>query len=262
MILVISPSKTLSFEGPQHPDFTLPVLLKKSQELLKELKKLNPEQIGKLMGISDKLAQLNWQRYQDFKTPFKLNNARQALLAFKGDVYSGLEAETFSGADLSFAQNHVRILSGLYGVLKPLDLMQAYRLEMGTKFSIGSSKNLYEFWNNQVTETLNDDLKAHKHPVLLNLASDEYFKVIKPKILQAPILKITFKENKSGTYKVIAIHAKRDRGLMVNYIVKKRIENTEKIKNFNSSRIRVQQSLILEQRTGVLQGLGTDALTS
>jgi cytoplasmic iron level regulating protein YaaA (DUF328/UPF0246 family) len=234
MILVISPSKTMTFEGPQYPDFTLPALLDQSRQLVEVLKKLSPPQIGKLMHVSDKLAQLNWQRYQDFTIPFNPGNARQALLAFKGDVYSGLGAKTFSDTDLTFAQDHVRILSGLYGILKPLDLMQAYRLEMGTKFSTGHSKNLYEFWNSQVTETLNDDLKAHKHPVLVNLASDEYFKVIHSKILQAPILKISFKENKSGTYKVIAIHAKRARGLMVNFIVKNRIDNTEDIKRFDN----------------------------
>jgi len=234
MILVISPSKTMTFEGKKHPDFSQPVLLDQGRKLVEGLKKLPPLQVGKLMNVSDKLAQLNWQRYQEFITPFNLDNAKQALLAFKGDVYSGLDAETFSDADLTFAQDHVRILSGLYGMLKPLDLMQAYRLEMGTKFSIGHCKNLYEFWKSRVTETLIDDLKIQEHPVLVNLASDEYFKVIHPKILRAPILKISFKENKSGTYKVIAIHAKRARGLMVNYVVKNRLDNTEDFKSFNS----------------------------
>jgi len=234
MILVLSPSKTMTFEGRQYPDFTLPVLLKQSLELTDKLKKLSPGKVSKLMGISDKLAQLNWKRYQEFTTPFNPDNARQALLAFKGDVYSGLKAETFSDADLTFAQNHVRILSGLYGILKPLDLMQAYRLEMGTKFSIGHCKNLYEFWNNRVTETLNDDLKVRKNNVLVNLASDEYFKVIQPKILQGSILKILFKENKKGTYRVIAIHAKRARGLMVNYVVKNRLDNAKDLKSFDS----------------------------
>jgi len=234
MILVISPSKTMAFQDSQYPDYSQPALLDQSRKLVEELKKLSPRQVGKLMRVSDKLAQLNWQRYQDFTTPFALDNSKQALLAFKGDVYSGLDAETFSHADLTFAQNHVRILSGLYGMLKPLDLMQAYRLEMGTKFSIGPCKNLYEFWNSRVTETLNDDLNIQEHPVLVNLASDEYFKVIHPKILQAPILKISFKENKNGTYRVIAIHAKRARGLMVNYVVKNRLGNTEALKSFNS----------------------------
>jgi len=235
MILVISPSKTMVFEGRQYHGFSQPVLLNQSRQLVEELKKLSPRQVGKLMSVSDKLAQLNWQRYQDFTTPFDLDNAKQALLAFKGDVYSGLDAEIFSDADLTFAQDHVRILSGLYGILKPLDLMQAYRLEMGIKLSIGRSKNLYEFWNNRVTETLNDDMKVQKYPVLVNLASDEYFKVIHPKILKTPVLKISFKENKNGTYKVIAIHAKRARGLMAKYVVKNRIQNTEDLKSFDSN---------------------------
>ena len=234
MILVISPSKTMAFEGRQYSGFSKPVLLDQSRKLFKGLKKLSPLQVGKLMNVSDKLAQLNWQRYQEFITPFNLDNAKQALLAFKGDVYSGLDAETFSDADLTFAQDHVRILSGLYGMLKPLDLMQAYRLEMGTKFSIGHCKNLYEFWNSRVTETLNNDLKVQKHQLLVNLASDEYYKVIHPKILQAPILKISFKENKNGTYRVIAIHAKRARGLMVNYVVNNGLDNPEDLKNFDS----------------------------
>ena len=234
MILVLSPSKTMTLEKHQYPDFTLPVLLEQSLELAEKLKKLRPGQIAKLMGISNKLAQLNWQRYQDFTTPFNPDNAWQALLAFKGDVYSGLDAETFSDADLTFSQDHIRILSGLYGVLKPLDLMQAYRLEMGTKFAIGGSKNLYQFWNSRVTESLNYDLKDREHGVLVNLASDEYFKVIQPKILQAQILKISFKENKNGAYKVIAIHAKRARGLMANFVVKNRLDNAKDLKSFDS----------------------------
>ena len=234
MILLISPSKTMTFEGKKYPDYSQPALLDQSRQLVETLKKLSPGKIAKLMGISDKLAQLNWQRYQEFTTPFNPDNARQALLAFKGDVYSGLGAETFSDTDLTFAQDHVRILSGLYGILKPLDLMQAYRLEMGTKFSTSHRKNLYEFWNSRVTEKLNDDLKVQKNPLLVNLASDEYFKVIHPKILQAPILKISFKENKSGTYKVIAIHAKRARGLMANFLVNNRLDNAKDLKSFDS----------------------------
>jgi cytoplasmic iron level regulating protein YaaA (DUF328/UPF0246 family) len=243
MILVISPSKTMTFEGEKYPAFSQPVLLDKSLHLVEALKKLSLRQVCKLMGVSDKLAQLNWQRYQDFTAPFDLDNARQALLAFKGDVYSGLDAETFSDADLTFSQDHVRILSGLYGILKPLDLMQPYRLEMGTKFSTGHSKNLYEFWNSRVTETLNNDLKVQKHPLLVNLASDEYFKVIHPKLLQTSILKISFKENKNGNYRVIAIHAKRARGLMVNYVVKNRLDNADDLKSFDSEGYKFNKAL-------------------
>ena len=232
MIFIISPSKTLDFKGQQYPNHTLPEMLEQSQLLADRLKKLNPGQVGKLMGISEKLAQLNWQRFQDFHTPFDLDNARQALLAFKGDVYSGLAADTFNGDDLIYAQDHVRILSGLYGVIRPLDLIQPYRLEMGTKLATERAKNLYEFWDTRVTETINRYLQLEKQPMLVNLASDEYFKIIQPKILVGKILKISFKENKKRVYRVIGIHAKRARGLMVNYAVKNRIGNPEDLKNF------------------------------
>ncbi|MDX1776213.1 MAG: peroxide stress protein YaaA, partial [Desulfobulbales bacterium] len=228
------PSKTLDCNGPQYAKYTLPPLLEKSRLLVDRLKKLNPGQMGELMGISAKLAQLNWQRYQDFTVPFDLNNSRQALLAFKGDVYSGLAAETFKDKDLEFAQDHVRILSGLYGVLRPLDLMQPYRLEMGTKLKTGRAADLYSFWDTLVTESINRDLENEKHPLLVNLASNEYFKVIHPKILAAPVLNISFKENKNGKYKVIGIHAKRARGLMVNYIVTNRLAKKNDLQGFAS----------------------------
>lgn len=233
MMLLISPSKTLDFKGRPYPHYTLPVLLAQSRLLIDKLKKLNPAQVGELMGISEKLALLNWQRYQDFATPLTLNNARQSLLAFKGDVYSGLAAETFSAADLAYAQDHIRILSGLYGILRPLDLMQPYRLEMGTKFGAGRARNLYEFWGNRLTAAINSDLQQERQPLLVNLASDEYFKGIRPKNIRGPILKIAFKENKSGTYRVIGIHAKRARGLMVNYIIMNRLENRDDLQSFN-----------------------------
>jgi hypothetical protein len=233
VILVISPSKTLDFKGQQYAKHTLPEMLGQSQLLVDCLKKLTPDQIAALMEISDKLTQLNWQRYQDFSTPFCLDNARQAILAFKGDVYSGLAAETFNADDLAFAQDHVRILSGLYGVLRPLDLIQPYRLEMGTKLDTERGKNLYEFWDARVTEAFNNDLQREKKPLLVNLASAEYFKVIQPKILTGALLNISFKENKNGTYKVIGIHAKRARGLMVNYTVSNRLREKDDLKNFD-----------------------------
>jgi cytoplasmic iron level regulating protein YaaA (DUF328/UPF0246 family) len=234
MILLISPSKTLDFNGQQNPNHTLPEMLDKSLVLIDRLKKLTPVQVGELMGISEKLAQLNWQRYQDFTTPFDLGNSRQALLAFKGDVYSGLAAEYFNNNDLAFAQDHVRILSGLYGILRPLDLIQPYRLEMGTKFGADGLKNLYEFWGSRITEAINRDLQHEKQPLLINLASDEYFKVVQPKILNVPLLKISFKENKNGTYKVIGVHAKRARGLMVNYVVTNRLVARDDLQGFDS----------------------------
>ena len=234
MILVISPSKTLDFKGQQYPNHTLPEMLKKSRQLIEGLKKLTPAQVGELMGISEKLAQLNWQRYQDFSVPFSPDNGRQALFAFKGDVYSGLAAGTFNAEDIAFAQDHVRILSGLYGVLRPLDLIQAYRLEMGTKFGAGRSKNLYEFWDTLVTASINRDLQHEKQPVLVNLASDEYFRAIRPETLTGQVLKVSFKENKNGTYKVIGIHAKRARGLMVNYVVRNHLGKAEDLQGFAS----------------------------
>lgn len=254
MILVISPSKTLDFKGQQYPNHTLPEMLEQSQFLIDTLSKLNPVQVGDLMGISEKLAQLNWQRFQDFHTPFDLDNSMQALLVFKGDVYSGLAADTFNDDDLNFAQDHMRILSGLYGVIRPLDLIQPYRLEMGTKLATGSSKNLYDFWDTRVTEALNRYLQLEEKPILVNLASDEYFKVIHPRILAGKILKISFKENKNGVYKVIGIHAKRARGLMVNYAVKNRIEDPEDLKNFDSEGYVFNKALSSEEELVFCRG--------
>jgi len=233
MIIVISPSKTLDFSSNQFQTHTLPRQLEQSQALINTVKKLSPEELSNLMKISDKLSQLNWQRYKDFKTPFSLNNAKQALLAFKGDVYGGIDSDNYSDDDFSFAQQHLRILSGLYGALRPLDLIQAYRLEMGTRLQNPQGKNLYEFWDKQVTELLNQDFDGRETPVLINLASTEYFKVIKPKLLNARILTLAFKENKSGTYKTIGIHAKRARGLMTNFIIKNRLTEIEQVKGFD-----------------------------
>jgi len=233
MIIVISPSKTLDFSSNQFQSHTIPRQLEQSQSLINTVKKLSPEELSNLMKISDKLSQLNWQRYKDFKTPFSLNNAKQALLAFKGDVYGGIDSDNYNDDDFNFAQQHLRILSGLYGALRPLDLIQAYRLEMGTRLQNPQGKNLYEFWDKQVTELLNQDFDDRETPVLINLASTEYFKVIKPKLLNARILTLAFKENKSGTYKTIGIHAKRARGLMTNFIIKNRLTEIEQVKGFD-----------------------------
>lgn len=231
--MVISPAKTLDFGGSPYPHFTQPAYLEDSQELIKQLREFSVADIGKLMKISEKLSVLNQQRYEDFQTPFTPDNARQALLVFKGDVYKGIDIENYNDDDLAFAQEHLRILSGLYGVLRPLDLMQAYRLEMGTKLANKRGKNLYEFWGTQISEQLNGDLGTQSEPWLVNLASNEYFKAIAPKALKAKILNIAFKENKGGTYKVIGIHAKRARGLMVDFVIKKRIETPEPMKSFD-----------------------------
>lgn len=235
MIIVISPSKTLDFSPNPFQMHTIPRQLENSQELIDTIKQLSAKDLADLMKISEKLSQLNWQRYRDFQQPFSLNNAKQALLAFKGDVYAGIDAENYTKDDFAFAQNYLRILSGLYGALRPLDLIQPYRLEMGTRLHNSSAKNLYEYWGDQVTELIKQDLNEHKTPLLLNLASNEYFKVIKPKLLQLPVLSLSFKENKAGVYKTIGIHAKRARGLMTDFIIKNRLTEASQIKTFCNS---------------------------
>ena len=234
MLIVISPAKTLDFEtAPITKEFTQPEFLKESKKLVSELKKLNPAEVSSLMKISDKLGTLNYLRFNEWKPPFNLNNAKQALLAFKGDVYTGIEAETFSNQDLKFAQKHLRILSGLYGVLKPLDLMQAYRLEMGTQFENKQGKDLYEFWGGKLTDQVNKDLKAAKSKVLINLASNEYFKSLQAEDIDAEIIVPVFKDFKNGKYKIISFYAKKARGLMSAYIIKNRLKKPEDIKAFD-----------------------------
>ncbi len=231
MLMVISPSKTLDFEGPLHSTYTVPVKLEQSQQLIDQLKTFSPGEIGQLMGISSKLADLNYGRYQTFQFPFTPENSRQALLAFKGDVYKGIDIENYDDQDLEFAQHHLRILSGLYGILKPLDLIQPYRLEMGTKLTNTSGKNLYEFWDTQIVDDINSDLQ--QNTILVNLASNEYYKAIKLDHLKAPTLNILFKEQKNGSYKTVALFAKRARGMMVNYVIKNRITDIQDLKAFD-----------------------------
>jgi len=232
MIIVISPSKTLDFSPNIFQVHTQPRQIEKSQELIETVKKLSSDELSELMKISKNLSELNWQRFQDFQQPFVLGNAKQALLAFKGDVYAGIQTDKYTGEDFSFAQKHLRILSGLYGALRPLDLIQPYRLEMGTRLENKRGKNLYAFWGAQVTELLNQDFSDDSQPILINLASLEYFKVIKPKELHAKILTLSFKENKAGVYKTIGIHAKRARGLMTNFIIENRLTQVEQLKGF------------------------------
>lgn len=221
MLIVISPAKTLDFEtAPITKVHTQPEFLKESRQLVKQLKQMTPAEVSSLMKISDKLGVLNFLRYNEWKTPFTLDNSKQALLAFKGDVYTGIDAETFSGQDLKFAQKHLRILSGLYGVLRPLDLMQAYRLEMGAKFENRNGKDLYEFWDTKLTDQINRDLKASNSKYLINLASNEYFKALQVKDINAEIIVPVFKDYKNGKYKTISFFAKKARGLMSAYIIK------------------------------------------
>lgn len=236
MLLVLSPSKTLDYETPYKlADYTQPEFLADSEKLVGVLRKMSQPQIAKMMEISDKLAALNVARFKEFKTPFTPKNARQALLAFKGDVYDGIEVEKYKHADFAYAQEHVRILSGLYGLLRPLDLMQAYRLEMGRKITVGKTKDLYGFWGSRIATALNNACKTHKNKLILNLASEEYAASIDRKTLKLPMVDIVFKERQGDKLKIIGLFAKKARGLMAHYIVKERIDNLAEIKDFCAS---------------------------
>jgi len=225
MIILLSPAKTLDLSPVIHPAASQPRLLKKSKELVGTLKQKKVEDLKKLMKVSDNIAMLNAERFQSFTTPFTNENAKPAILAFKGAVYTGLEADNFTNAELNFSQQYIRILSGLYGVLKPLDLMQPYRLEMGTPLKTGNLKNLYEFWDNRITNLLNDDFKKSQSTIFLNLASQEYMKSVQKDRLEGPLVNIHFKEDRDGKLKVIAFNAKKARGAMANLIVKNKIKS-------------------------------------
>ncbi|ATZ10563.1 peroxide stress protein YaaA [Erwinia amylovora] len=234
MLMVISPAKTLDFTSPLATKrFTQPELLAESQKLINVARQLSPADIASLMHISDKLALLNAERFNDWQPDFTPDNARQAILAFKGDVYTGLQAETFSEDDFTFAQQHLRMLSGLYGLLRPLDLMQAYRLEMGIKLANPAGKDLYSFWGDKLTGALNEALAQQGDNLLINLASDEYFKSVKPKQLGGDVIKPVFLDEKNGKFKVISFYAKKARGLMCRYIIQHRLTKVEQLKQFD-----------------------------
>ncbi len=234
MLLVISPAKTLDYDTPPvTTHFTQPQHLDDAQLLIEQLRELTPVQIAELMHLSDKLAGLNAARFASWHPDFTPENAKQALLAFKGDVYTGLHAEDFSDADFQFAQDHLRMLSGLYGVLRPLDLMQPYRLEMGTKLANARGKDLYAFWGERISQWLNDALAAQGDDILLNLASNEYFSAVKRKALNARIIDTEFKDLKNGQYKIISFYAKKARGLMARYVIKERVSEVEQLKAFD-----------------------------
>jgi len=233
MLILISPAKTLDFEtAPTTKTKSQPVLLDDSQILIDDLQQLSPADISSLMGVSDKLGNLNYERFMDWQRPFNTKNAKQAVLAFKGDVYTGLDAESLSEDELKYAQQHLRILSGLYGVLRPLDLMQPYRLEMGTKFKNERGKDLYEFWGSKITDNLNKDLKKQKSELVINLASNEYFKSVDKKALNAEIIAPAFKDLKNGKYKIISFFAKKARGLMTAWIIQNQVEDPAELKKF------------------------------
>jgi cytoplasmic iron level regulating protein YaaA (DUF328/UPF0246 family) len=234
MLIVISPAKTLDYETPPTTELhTTPDFISHSAELIEILRTLSPAQLSSLMDISDALAVLNVTRYASWSRKFTRKNAKQAVLAFNGDVYEGLDAPSLTVKQLDYVQAHVRILSGLYGVLRPLDLMQPYRLEMGTSLANARGRNLYAFWGKLVTEALNAQIASHRAKVLVNLASEEYFKVVQPKLLDAEIITPVFEDWKNDKYKVISFFAKRARGLMARYAAVKNLTHPEKLKGFN-----------------------------
>lgn len=232
MKIVISPAKSLDLET-QVPtkEFSKGIFLNEAEQLSAVLKDKSPKNLSELMHISDKLGELNWQRNQDWQLPFTLENAKQAVFAFKGDVYKGLDAYSLSEDKIEQLQQKLRILSGQYGVLKPLDLMQPYRLEMGTKLKVEGKDNLYQFWDAKVTNELNSELDENE--VFVNLASNEYFKVVNPKLLKVPVVTPVFKDYKNEKLKIISFYAKKARGLMVRYIINNNIETAEDLKGFN-----------------------------
>lgn len=258
MLIVISPAKTLDYATPpvtkthSKPDF-----LKQSQTLINILRNYSALDLAELMKLSMKLAELNFDRYCDWKTPFTPKNAKQAVLAMKGDVYTGLDAENLSEEDLAFAQEHLRILSGLYGVLRPLDLMQPYRLEMGTRLPNDKGKDLYAFWGDTITQALNKTLAKQGDEVLINLASNEYYKSVKPKLVKGRIITPQFKEQKSDGYKMIGVYAKKARGLMSRYIIANRLTDPEAIKGFNVAGYNYNEALSTEDQWVFARRAGT-----
>jgi cytoplasmic iron level regulating protein YaaA (DUF328/UPF0246 family) len=234
MLIFLSPAKSLDYTPPPLvATHTQPAFLKQSETLIRQLRKLSPAELANLMSISDPLALLNFNRYADWKLPFAPENAKQAVLAFDGDVYDGLAAKTLSAADLDFAQQHVRILSGLYGILRPLDLMQPYRLEMGTKFANKGGKDLYAFWGERLLGAINAELEAMPRPVAVNLASEEYFKAAVGRKFKGQLIQPVFEDWKNGKYKIISFYAKRARGLMTRYAVLNRLDEPEGLKEFD-----------------------------
>ncbi len=249
MLAVISPAKNLDLDSPLPKLKTSqPAYLADAEQLVSELRPLAPHQLSKLMHISDKLGLLNYERYQQWQRPFTKRNARPALLTFAGDVYQGLDAKTFDEQDFAFAQQHLRILSGLYGVLRPLDLMQAYRLEMGTQFANSCGKDLYAFWESKITDLLNQQLRKMRSQTLVNLASAEYFKAVKKNQLQADIIEPVFQDWKNGQYKIISFFAKKARGLMSAYIIKNKLTDVNDIRAFDWGGYSLNQAMSGDQR--------------
>lgn len=252
MITLLSPSKTQDDvnEPADHPygETTSPAFLSDATELVETLRRKSSDELAQLMHVSEALTILNHERYQRFAPPFTANNARPALLTFRGDVYTDIAVDTYGSADFTFAQQHLRILSGLYGLLRPLDLMQPYRLEMGTSLPTGRGTNLYRFWGNRLTNHLNKTLAEQANPVVVNLASQEYFKAINPRKLSAPVVTPVFKEYRNGQFRTVAIYAKRARGRMANFIVTNRIDAPDQLKTFSEDRYAYHEAASSEQQ--------------
>ena len=234
MIAVISPAKTLDFENHIEQDsFTTPRFSTQTNRLIRELRLKKSEDIQQLMGVSENIAKLNVRRYKDYRRDHTLDNSKQSIHAFKGDVYVGLDVDQLDASDIEFAQSHLRILSGLYGLLRPKDIIQPYRLEMGTSLQVGEHSTLYKYWNDQIVKLIHKDLKEQGDQVILNLASNEYFKAMKRKTLKANVINVEFLDWKNDNYKVISFFAKKARGMMARYIIKNRINDPELLKGFD-----------------------------
>ncbi len=254
MLTVLSPAKKLNENRSVLSNASSPVFVDEAAELIEKLKKYSPKKLGELMSLSENLAQLNVDRYDSWKKAHTEKNAKTAGLIFDGEVYSGLEAEKFTKKEMDYAQNHLRILSGLYGILKPLDLVHPYRLEMGTNLKIGRKNNLYQFWGDKIVEELNKDLSGQKEKVLVNLASNEYFKVINTKKLDGKVITATFKDFKNGDYKAIMVYAKKARGMMANYIIKNKIERVEDLIGFDMGGYCYNESVSTDNEFVFLRG--------
>ena len=244
MLAVISPAKTLDYESqcPAHEP-TQPDFLEDSEELIGVMRKKSRPQISDLMNVSEKLADLNFERYKNWSRPFSEDNARAALFAFKGDVYTGFELEKYGKRDLNFAQKHLRILSGLYGLLRPLDLMQPYRLEMGTKLKTQRGKDLYAFWDDKITHGIAEALREAKSKTLVNLASNEYYNSVREKSLDAEVITPAFKDLKNGQYKIVSFWAKKARGMMCDFMIRERITKPEGLKDFKTAGYKFNRKL-------------------
>ena len=242
MLVVISPAKKLDENCDKNlvTNFTIPFYLEDSKKIIKSLRKYSTDKLSKLMNISEKISLLNYERYIKWSLPFTKKNAHPALLLFQGDVYKGISVGDFKKEDFIYAQKSLRILSGLYGILKPLDLIQPYRLEMGTQIKIGKHNDLYDFWGDEITKAINEDKNSD---YLINLASVEYFKSINKEKLNAKLINIIFKEKRNGSYKIIGINAKKARGLMSRYIIKKKISNPMNLKKFKEENYSYNKNL-------------------